>query len=143
MQRGTLLGTLAAEQYKNAIDLHNLAMDQYNKTEDRRYMSAADRAKMEYDAQVQNANNSVSLLGGGGKVEPTDEEKNASDGRKGARKTFDSLNTKISELKTKLTPVNKTNPDAPRKLVIQTPDGKKQLRALRAERDRLKKAYGF
>jgi hypothetical protein len=62
-QRGTLLGTLAAEQYKNAIDLHNMDVDSYNKGEDRKYQQASDAAQIAYNASRDNAANETALIG--------------------------------------------------------------------------------
>lgn len=54
-QRGSLLGTLASEQYKNAIDLYNLNMDAFNNSENRRFQQAVSNAEITNAANTANA----------------------------------------------------------------------------------------
>lgn len=141
-QRGTLLGALASEQYKNAIDLHNMAMQQYNSNEDRRFGVASTNADMAFKTRLANAELQAKLVdsmaSGGEELSP--ERQAIESGATGARKTYDKLNTALSELKTKMVENPKTGEMQP---YASTPAGKKEIALKRKERNRLQKKYGF
>lgn len=141
-QRGTLLGALASEQYKNAIDLHNMAMQQYNSNEDRRFGVASTNADMAFRSRLANAELQAKLIdsmaSGGEELSP--ERQAIESGATGARKTYDKLNTALSELKTKMVENPKTGEMQP---YASTPAGKKEIALKRKERDRLREKYGF
>jgi hypothetical protein len=131
-QRGTLLGTLAAEQLQNDINLHNTAIGQYNDTENRKYQSAADAAKMAYDAQVQNANNTAALLGSSEDSKP---EKNAN--REAAVKRVELLNKQLDKLRSSQELDERTGK------VILSDAVKQQIKAKIAIRDKLREKWGI
>lgn len=129
-QRGNLLGSLASEQYKNAIDLYNTAINQYNESESRKYDQAARQAQMEYDAQVANAQFQANQVAAAAKavddVEPSDD-------MKAARKRLDKMNDAISKLKTE-EPNKQQQPG-------DWDEWSRKLRLMRAERDRIKNKF--
>lgn len=141
-QRGSLLGTLAAEQYGRAIDLHNLAMDQYNNTENRRFTQAQSEAEMKFNARRANAEARANMLGALMDAEAEaakDAAKPSKDPDKAAaRKRMDKINDEISKVKTTMVEVQ--GEQVP---YASTPAGKKEIEMKRHERDRLREKYGL
>lgn len=136
-QRGTLLGTLAQEQYRNALDLHNSSVAQYNASEDRRYQQAAADAASRYDAGVTNATLRNQVMLEGMKSAGMTPQQEA------AFATYASLNDKISKMKFKTVPGENKKGEKTERLWLDTKAGKKAMAEARQERDRLKAKYGF
>jgi len=79
-QRGSLLGTLAAEQYKNAIDLYNTGVGNFNQAEDRRFNQAVKNAELLNTANLASAElgiDAVKSASGDGKPTAQDKRGNA------------------------------------------------------------------
>lgn len=129
-QRGNLLGTLASEQYKNAIDLYNTAINQFNQAEDRRYDQAARKAQMEYDAQVANAQLQVDEMSA---IADAMEDSEPSADLKAARKRLDKMNDDITK--------HKGNEPDRDKQSYEWEQWSHKLLKMRQERDRIKNKY--
>lgn len=135
-QRGTLLGTLAAEQLKNDIDLYNTNIQNYNSGEDRRYNAAATNADMEFKSRLANAESNMGLLEatskseGGGEL--TEAQKRGSARIKALQLKYDEAKTKVAK-----------NSHGVQVQWSSTPEGKRQLRALKHQISQLKKKYGI
>lgn len=102
-QRGSLLGTLASEQYKNAIDLYNTRVGNFNNAEDRRFQTAVKNAELK-----QAANQSSAELGIDAIKSATGDGKPSAADKRG--------NTRLVELQKKL--------DAARTKMVEDPLGK-------------------
>jgi hypothetical protein len=130
-QRGSLLGTLASDQYKNAIDLYNTGVGNFNEAENRRFQAAVKNSENKLSAAQAQAQVDVELMKGSqpsGEVSPE-------------RKRYNKLNDQISAYKSKMV----KNPKDTNKKVkaTSTKEGKAELAAMRKERDRIGAKYGY
>lgn len=132
-QRGPLLGTLAAEQYRNAIELYNTSVGNFNQSEDRRFNQAVKNAELKHaastvDAELQAAG--MESDSKDAKDDPVTEQR---------LKLYGKLNEKISMLKSKMA----ENDKGETVKYITTKEGKDEMAAARKERDRLKNVLGL
>ncbi len=133
-QRGSLLGTLASEQYKNAIDLYNTGITNFNAAEERRFNAAVKNAELQHAANTADAEIRASYA-----------EQAAGDGKPSAQDKRG--NTRLLELQKKLDAVRTKMVDDPtgkpgQVKYAKTKSGKKEIKALRERIDTIKQRYG-
>lgn len=137
-QRGSLLGTLASEQYKNAIDLYNLNMDAFNNSENRRFQQAVSNAEITNAANTANAQLGLDEL-----KARADAAKDAGKGNEAADKRGSArlleLQKKLDTARTKMVkdPLGKGG-EVP---YASTKAGKKQIKDLRQRIAVIKERY--
>lgn len=141
-QRGSLLGTLAAQQYQNDIDLYNTAISNYNNVENRRYQHASDAATHRYNAAAQNAQNKAALLNTGMQIaSDASSEKAEVDGdpKKRGHQRLVELQKALDSAHTKMVKDPKTGNMVP---YASRPEGKKEIKRLRKRIATVKERYG-